>query len=137
MDASQATKPILVASGLVLLAVGGLLLFAPTVMHASNGVHLGDDASLLSDVRAPGGALLALGAIIMAGPFAPWLTLPAAMISATVYLAYGFSRLLSIALDGVPAPGLVYATGIELVLGALSAALFARLRRRVARGTDR
>ena len=113
----------------MLLAVGGVLLFAPAAMHAANGVDLGDDASLLSDVRAPGGALLALGAIIVAGPFVPWLTLPAAMISATVYLAYGLSRLLSIVLDGMPAPGLVYAAGLELVLGAVSAVLFARLRR--------
>jgi hypothetical protein len=98
-------------------------------MHGANGVELGGNASLLSEVRAPGGALLALGILILAGAFILRLTYPAAMIAATVYLAYGFSRLLSMALDGLPAPGLVLAAGLEITIGAINAMLLIRLRR--------
>lgn len=127
MNAARTPQAILTVAGLVLAAVGGALLFAPEAMHGSNGVELGGNASLLSDVRAPGGALLVLGAIVVAGAFVPRLTLPAAMIATAVYLAYGLSRLMSMALDGMPAPGLVLATGLEIALGATTAVLFRRL----------
>lgn len=36
---------------------------------------------------------------------------------ATLYLSYGFSRILSTAIDGVPAEGLVQSTALEIVIG--------------------
>lgn len=127
MIAIRAPRVILAIAGLVLAAVGSFLLFAPLAMHGSNGIDLGEDASLLSEIRAPGGALLVLGAIVVAGAFVSRLTLPSAMIAAAVYLAYGLSRLLSMALDGMPAPGLVWVTGLEIVFGVITAVLFRRL----------
>lgn len=127
MNAARTPQVILAVAGLVLAAVGSALLLAPAAMHGSNGVDLGDDASLLSEARAPGGALLVLGAIVVAGAFVRRLRLPAAMIAAAVYLAYGLSRLLSMALDGMPAPGLVVAAGLEIAFGVATAVLFGRL----------
>lgn len=127
MNATRTQRAILTVAGLVLAAVGSALLFAPEAMHGSNGVDLGGDASLLSEVRAPAGALLVLGVLVVAGAFVSRLTLPAAMIATAVYLAYGLSRLLSLALDGIPAPGLVVAAGLEIALGATTAVLFRRL----------
>lgn len=127
MNAARTPQVILSIAGLALAAVGSALLFAPAAMHGSNGVHLAADASLFSEVRAPGGALLVLGAIVAAGAFVSRLQLPAAMIAAAVYLAYGLARLLSMALDGMPAPGLVWVTGLEIVFGITTAMLFRRL----------
>ncbi len=53
-------------------------------------------------------------------------TLAATAIGAAVYLAYGGARLLSIGLDGVPGPGLLAATAIELVMGAMCAVALVR-----------
>ena len=131
MNGSKVLKANLLVSGLVLLAVGCTLLITPEVMHAANGVDLGGNPSLLSEVRAPGGALLALGMLVLAGVFVSRLRYPATMIAATVYVAYGLSRLLSMALDGMPAPGIVVAAGIEITIGATSAVLLARTRHHV------
>ena len=129
MNAIRPTKThatLLVLSGVVALAVGAALVLAPESFHASNGIELGDDASLMSEVRAPGGALFAFGALMLWGAFARSLTLAATALGAALYLSYGVARLVSIALDGMPAPGLVGALTIEFALGAACAVLFAR-----------
>ena len=128
MHGSRRLKASLSVSGIILMGVGGMLLVTPSAMHASNGVELGNDPSLLSEVRAPGGALLALGALVVAGAFAPRLRYPATMIAAAVYGAYGLSRLLSMAIDGMPAPALVLVAGLEITIGAVNLALLSRLR---------
>lgn len=128
MYGSKTLKASLSVSGIIGAAVGSTLLIAPAMMHGANGVDLGSNPSLLSEVRAPGGALLALGVLVLAGAFVVRLAYPATMIAAIVYLAYGLSRLLSIALDGMPASGLILAAGLEITLGALNAVLLLRLR---------
>ena len=123
MKPSNTHRFLLVASGLIAGWIGAQLLIAPIPFHANNGIELGTQASLLSEVRAPGGALLALGILMIPGAFAASFTLTSTSIAAAVYLAYGASRLLSIALDGVPSSGLVAATVIEIVFG-VACALF-------------
>lgn len=129
MNGIRVLKANLLVSGTILLTVGCALLVAPAVMHAANGVDLGRDPSLLSEVRAPGGALVALGALVLAGVFLRRLRYAATMIAATVYVAYGLSRLLSMAIDGIPASGIVVATGLEIALGAVNVVLLARQER--------
>ena len=51
--------------------------------------------------------------------FAPHVGL---VVTAVVYSTYGLSRLVTLAYDGVPSPGLVIGMGIELGLGAIAAA---------------
>ena len=127
MHAIRAHQATLSISGLIAVAIGIALLLAPAAMHGANGVELSPNASLLSEIRAPGGALLALGGLILSGAFIPRLRFSATLIAAAVYLSYGFARLLSIAVDGMPATGLIGATLTELVLGALCAAWVMRL----------
>lgn len=127
MHGSRLFKANLVVSGTILLAIGFTLLIAPAVMHAANGVALGNNPSLLSEIRAPGGALLALGALVLAGVFVSRLRYPATMIAAIVYVAYGMSRLLSMAIDGMPASGIMVATGLEIAIGAVNVVLLTRL----------
>jgi hypothetical protein len=126
MHPTKTLRALLVLAGLTAGAIGATILFAPAAFHATHGIELGADASLLSEVRAPGGALLVLGLLMLVGVFARSFTLASTSIAAAVYLAYGAARLLSLALDGVPDPGLVAAAGIELAIGAACAVALVR-----------
>jgi len=117
MQPTKTLRILLITSSLIAIGIGASILFAPAWFHAGHGIELGTGASLLSEVRAPGGALLGLGLLMGVGAFARAFTLASTAIAAAVYLAYGGSRLLSFALDGLPAPGLVGATALELALG--------------------
>ncbi|MEM9802397.1 MAG: DUF4345 domain-containing protein [Planctomycetota bacterium] len=123
MQPTISLRFLLFVSGLLATGIGASILFDPAAFHATHGIELGSDANLMSEVRAPGGALMVLGLLMLLGVWVRTFTLAATSIAAAVYLAYGASRLVSLALDGVPAPGLVGATAIELALGA--ACLFA------------
>ncbi len=130
----QSKKPLrflLGSSSLIALVIGASILFAPAWFHGFNGIELGADPSLLSEVRAPGGALMVLGALMGVSLFVPSFTQTSTLIAAAVYLAYGLSRLLSLGLDGMPSPGLLGATALELAIGVacVSALLRARPRR--------
>ena len=92
---------------------------------------LGNDPNLLSELRAPGANLAALGMIILAGAFRQGMQRLSAFLGATVFLAYAFGRIVSMILDGMPSSGLVQATLIELVIGGLCAALLWRGRSRI------
>ena len=117
MKNSKVLKTVLIISGLVLTGVGGAILFIPGAFFATNGIDLGENISLLNEIRPPGGALLASGIVIMLGAFVAKLTFTSAVISIVMYLSYGISRVLSIAIDGMPAEGLVMATVIEIIIG--------------------
>ncbi|MEZ5979647.1 MAG: DUF4345 domain-containing protein [Planctomycetota bacterium] len=121
MQPTRSHRVLLVVAGLVAVAVGASILVAPAAFHATHGIEISTDASLLSEIRAPGGALLALGAVVFAGAFRRTLTLASTWVAAALYLGYGGSRGIAIALDGVPDDALVGAAAIELVIGALCA----------------
>lgn len=125
MQLTKTLRALLVLSGLMAGFIGASILFTPAQFHAGHGIELGANVNLMSEVRAPGGALLVLGALMLVGAFVRSFTLVSTVIAAAVYLAYGAARLVSLGLDGVPDAGLVGATAIELVTGAACAiALF-------------
>lgn len=126
MRPTKTHRLLLALGSLIAIGIGATILVAPAWFHASHGIELGADASLLSEVRAPGGALLALGLLMLIGVLAESFTLASTSIAAAVYLAYGLSRLLGIALDGVPATGLVVAALVELALGGTLAVALVR-----------
>jgi len=127
---SMLLRAMLGISGLIASGLGGAILLDPASFYAANGVQLGTNVSLLNEVRASGGALLASGLIILSGAFVTRMMFTSALVSSALYLAYGISRLLAMALDGVPARGLVNATVVELVIGlALLFALWRQARR--------
>ena len=114
-------RALLVASSLIASGIGASILFAPAPFHATHGIELPDSVSLLSEVRAPGGALLLLGVLMGLGAFLRRWTHTSTVLVTAVYLSYGVSRLWSLAVDGVPHEGLVGATGIELLIGTFGA----------------
>jgi uncharacterized protein DUF4345 len=120
MNRNAALVAFLIVSGLLAAAIGAAVTLTPLAFAASNGIQLSTDPSLLSEVRAPGGALLACGLLILAGAAVRELRFSASLIAAAVYLPYGLARLVSLLIDGVPAEGLLAATAIELVIGALA-----------------
>ena len=99
--------------------IGAALLLDPTSFHAANGIQLGSDVNLLSEVRAPGGALLGFGLLTGAGAFVRRLTFASTLIGAAIYLGYGLSRLVAMGLDGMPSSALLGVTALELVVGTL------------------
>ncbi len=117
MSRSRLLKPALIVAGLVALIVGAAVLFAPEALHASAGVELAPDPSLMSEIRAPGGALLGAGLLMLLGAFVERLARPGLLVALIVYLGYGGARLVSLALDGAPAPSLLAALAIELAIG--------------------
>lgn len=98
MKNSKVLKTILIISGLIATGIGGTILFTPATFFATNGIELDGNISLLSEIRAPGGALLASGILIMSGAFVAKLTFTSTLISTMIYLCYGISRILSMAL---------------------------------------
>lgn len=117
-------KLILGIAGLAALVIGLAITLVPHAFYASYGLSLGENPDLLSELRAPGANLAALGVIILAGIVRPSFAPISALIGQTVFLAYAFGRLASIMIDGMPSSGIVQALIIELVIGGLIIAAF-------------
>ena len=122
-------KLVLLASGLTAIGIGSAILVVPADFHATYGIELASDASLASEIRAPGGALLATGLLMLAGVFVAKFAFASTAIAAAVYLSYGLSRLVSMAIDGLPDGGLVAAAAFELAVGAINLLALQRYRR--------
>lgn len=113
-------------SGLTALTIGAFILFAPHAFYASYGIPLGEDASLLSELRAPGAGLAGFGLLMLRGIWRHT-GLPVAMAAAlTVFIAFPAGRLVGLAMDGMPSSGVTGALVVELILAALCLAAFRR-----------
>lgn len=117
-NSAKCTPWLLGLTAPLVVAVGVSLLLAPHAMHRSNGVDLGSQASLLSEIRAPAGALVAFGFLMLVATLRRTWRLLALSAGGLLLLSYGLARLLSIALDGWPSNLLVAAMGVELLAGA-------------------
>lgn len=115
------------AAGL-LIVVGTGLLFQPHDFSAANGIILGDNPSLLSEVRAPG-ALLMISAIFMLLSVGRTQYLQSALaLTTAIYGSYGLARLFSLMIDGPPSQTLFQAMIMELVIASLGVFAWLRLR---------
>jgi hypothetical protein len=117
VKSSKVVKSILLISGLIGSGIGASILFTPVAFYATYGIAMGDNFGLLNEIRASGGALLASGLLIMSGAFVDKLAFTAIVVSTLLYLSYGLSRVMSIAIDGVPAEGFVESAALEIVIG--------------------
>jgi len=63
--------------------------------------------------------LLLAGCLMLAGVFRAEFTVPSLAVATAVYLSYGLSRILSMAIDGLPHSGLVSAAVIEIAIGGI------------------
>lgn len=129
MNTSHATKAFLAISGIILIGIGGALLFVPAAFQASAGINLGGNVNLLNETRAPGGLLFVAGIIVGMGAIRTTLAPTSIVLSSLIYLSYGASRILSIVIDGIPSHSLIAATGAEIILGSLGLFLLLRANR--------
>jgi len=128
VENSKLLKSILFVAGSIGIGIGTALLLVPVSLHSTSGIDLGGNISLLSETRAPGGALLAIGTLILLGAFVPRLTFTSAVVATVTYLAYGLSRVLSMAVDGRPADVLVQAAVAEIAIGLVCLAALIKFR---------
>ena len=108
---------VLVVSGLTAIAITATILVAPGAFYSGYGIDLSGNATLANELKAPAGALLVAGLVIMTGVFRRAFAIASLATATIVYLSYGISRVTSIVLDGMPHDGMVWAAGIELVIG--------------------
>ena len=111
------TRALLLASGLIAAGIAAVILIAPDAFYGGYGIDISADVSLANELKAPAGALLLAGLLMMAGAFKATYTIPSLATAAAVYLSYGLSRVLSMAIDGAPHSGLVSAAAIEVAIG--------------------
>ncbi len=120
---------VLLLSGLVACGIAGAIFVAPDAFYAGYGIDLGGDATLANELKAPAGVLLVSGLLMLAGVFRSALVVVSLATASTVYLAYGLSRVVSIAIDGIPHNAIVGAAVFELVVGAVCLAMLLQVRR--------
>lgn len=111
------TRLTLGAAGVIALGIGATIALDPSTFYASYGIKLAASPDLLSELRAPGMNLAALGALILAGAIRSGMARTAAMLGATVFLAYAGGRVIGILCDGMPSEMIFTAMLIELVIG--------------------
>ena len=120
---NKTTVTYLVVAGLLLHVIGGSILLAPHAFHGNNGIDLGDNPDLLSEIRAPGGLLASSGIAILIGAFRRRMRLPSLQLATLVYGSYGIARLVSMMLDGMPSASIVSATLLEFIVAIVGAAI--------------
>ena len=117
MRDSKVLKTILIVAGVVGMIVGGANLFVPVAFNASSGIDLGENISLMNEMRASGGGLLLSSVVIVMGAFVSRLAFTSTLLATMLYLGYGFSRLVSIMVDGMPSDDLVSVAIFEIFVG--------------------
>ena len=113
-------------AGLFLLIIGSALLFTPHTFHGSNGIDLGSNPNLLSEIRAPGGLLAASGILALISMGRRNLRVFAMQVTVLVYGSFGLARLVSLAMDGIPSGSIISAAILELLVAAVGVALVSR-----------
>jgi hypothetical protein len=131
MKISKMLKATLIVAGLIGAYIGMEILFFPVSFYATSGIELGNNISLLNEIRAPGGALLFISVLIMLGAFILKLTFTSITLATLLYLSYGLSRILSMTIDGRPAEILVYAAGLEIAIGLVCAVMLVKYLKRL------
>nr|WP_321455735.1 DUF4345 domain-containing protein [uncultured Cohaesibacter sp.] len=117
-------------AGLTAVGIGFTITAIPHMFYTSYGIALGPDASLLSELRAPGAGLTAFGIIMLLGIVKQSYATIAIVAAQTVFLAFPAGRLVSLAIDGMPSEGILAALAFELVIAVLCLLAFLPKRRR-------
>lgn len=110
-------KILLCISGLIAIAIGGMIQTSPADFYATNNIDIGGNVNLLSEIRASSGALLASGVLIFTGAFVSQLTFTSMVLATLLYLSYGLFRFASMVVDGMPVNSLIEAGIVEIVVG--------------------
>lgn len=124
MHLSRFQKITLGISGITALSIGGIILTAPHAFYASYDITLDQNPNLLSELRAPGAGLAALGAIMLSGVMRAGMAQVALVAALAVYTAFPLGRLVSIAVDGMPSGSIISALAVEIGIACLVVAAF-------------
>ena len=119
-------KTVLAISGLTALGVGTFILVDPHGFYASYGITLADNASLLSELRAPAAGLSMFGLLMLVSIWRTAMTPVSITLALTVFLAFPAGRIIGLAVDGLPSDGILAALAFEIVIAALCVATFGR-----------
>jgi hypothetical protein len=111
--------------GAMMSVIGSLTAFNPINTKLSEGIDLAGNASALNDVRAFGMLLIASGMLFLTGAIKASVRTTASIWAILLFLSVGAGRLLGIMLDGMPSDGMVKATVLEFVIGALGLVFYA------------
>ncbi|GGH41344.1 protein of unknown function [Cribrihabitans marinus] len=126
MTPSFLEKIALGLSGLTALGIGTFITFAPHAFYASYGITLGDDASLLSELRAPGAGLAVFGGLMLLGIRSLTMLPVSIALALTVFIAFPAGRFIGLGVDGMPSASVIGALVVELGIAALCLAAFRR-----------
>jgi hypothetical protein len=113
------TRTALAVSGAILVAIGTWIMAAPAVFLATSEVIVEQDAGLFSEMTAPSGMLVIVGAFMIFSAIKARLANLGLAAGTLVYGSYGFSRLVSQYLHGTPSDSLVVVMYFELAAAAL------------------
>ena len=123
------SRIVLALSALVAVAIASAILIAPDAFYTGYGIVVDDNPTLANELKAPAGALLLAGIAMFVGVIRAAYVPASLALAAAVYLSYGASRIVSIALDGLPHDGMVAAAGIEIAIGTACLACWFSVRR--------
>ena len=126
MSHSLSQVIVLLAAGTIMTTIGGLIQLDPAAFHAYAGIDVGDQMALQNELKAAGGALLAVGLLSLAAIFVTPLRSTALTTSAVVYGGYGTARVLSLLTDGITNTSQLWIAGIELAVATACAAVLVR-----------
>lgn len=130
MENSKVLKTILFILGLPLIVFGTWRLTMPVSFYDFSGILLGSDVGGLSEARGAGGMILVAGILILLGAFSAKLRFTSTVLSMLVFLSFGFARLLSIAIDGMPGEMLIQGIIGEFVMGSIGVFAFLKYRKK-------
>ena len=116
----KVTVSMLQLNGWVAVLIGSFILLDPVAVIDPYGIQANLSAGLMSELRAPGGLLIASGLMIVHCSLNAELFALGLQHSIMVYGGYGSARLVGFVLDGQPPSEILLATGIELVLFGIS-----------------
>ena len=122
------TRTVLVASGAILIGIGSWIMVAPTVFLATSEVVVEHDAGLMSEVTAPSGLLVLVGALMIFSAIKARFASLGLAAGAVVYGSFGLSRLVSLYLHGTPSDSLVVVMWFELAVAVLLISLNLNIR---------
>lgn len=119
-------KTALGVSGLTAFGIGTFILAAPHAFYAAYDITPGENASLLSELRAPAASLAAFGVLMLAGIWRAAMAPVSKAVALTVFLAFPAGRLIGLAVDGLPSNGIIGALVIELAVAMFCIVAFRR-----------
>ena len=112
--------------GATLLVIGLRITFSPAGFHASSGIALDSDASLISGIIAPAGTFIFASLVILTILQIASLRSQAWFIAALIYLSYGVARPIRFTIDCTAQASIFLAAAIKIFLGIMNHAMLTR-----------